>query len=94
MSLLGKGSAETKLGFLFDMYDSDKSGQLEKKEMEAIINQMKVVAKSLNRDENSANEFVKGLLAKIDKVRLLGMVYYFFFFIITFSFFVGWLWHN
>jgi len=67
MSLLGKGTAETKLGFLFDMYDGDKSGHLEKKEMEAIVAQMIVVAKALNRDQASANEFVKGLLAKIDK---------------------------
>lgn len=64
LSVIGKGSADEKLAFTFDLYDTDHSGYLDNKEAEAVLNQMKRVAASMGRQ---ADDFVEGLLKKLDK---------------------------
>ena len=63
LSVVGKGSTDDKLAFTFDLYDSDKSGFLDRKEAEAVLNQMKRVAATLGRQ---ADDFIVGMLDKLD----------------------------
>merc|ERR1711916_10682 len=63
LSVVGKGTADEKLAFTFDLYDDDKNGYLDRQEAEAVLNQMKRVAATLGR---TADDFIVGLLDKLD----------------------------
>ncbi len=63
LSVVGKGTTDEKLAFTFDLYDADKSGHLDRREAEAVLNQMKRVAMTLGRQ---ADDFIEGLLDKLD----------------------------
>merc|ERR1711991_1043529 len=43
LSVVGKGSADEKLAFTFDLYDDDKSGYLDRQEAEQVLKQMQRV---------------------------------------------------
>jgi Ca2+-binding EF-hand superfamily protein len=64
--MVSKGTPEEKLTILFKTYDKDDSGELDKAEVNAIMDQMRVVAKSLGRDPEKAEDFAKAILAKLD----------------------------
>lgn len=66
LSLVAKGSAEEKLRILFSAYDKDGSGQLDRDEVVAVLEQMRVVSKSLGRDPEKADDFAKAIIAKLD----------------------------
>lgn len=67
MSLVSKGTTVEKLTILFNSYDKDASGELDKSEIEAVLGQMRAVARSLGRDETKAEDFSKAILAKLDQ---------------------------
>jgi Ca2+-binding EF-hand superfamily protein len=52
---------------MFDVFDDDKSGHLDRAEVSKIIEQMKAVAVVLKRDPEHVDQFMKALLTKIDK---------------------------
>ena len=64
LSVIGKGSADEKLAFTFDLYDADKSGYLDRQEATHVLNQMRRVAASMGRQ---ADDFIDGLVKKLDK---------------------------
>ena len=64
LSVVGKGSADEKLAFTFDLYDDDKSGYLDRQEAEQVLKQMQRVAATLGR---TADDFIVGLLEKLDQ---------------------------
>jgi len=64
LSIIGKGSTDDKLAYTFDLYDTDKSGYLDRKEAEHVLSQMRRVASSMGRH---ADDFIEGLLKKLDK---------------------------
>jgi len=66
LSVLGKGSGEDKLSFMFDVYDADRSGVLDAAEVTAVINQMKVVAEALGRDSRKMEPFIQNILKKAE----------------------------
>mmetsp|Transcript_124043 Transcript_124043/g.175000 ORF Transcript_124043/g.175000 Transcript_124043/m.175000 type:complete len:183 (-) Transcript_124043:44-592(-) len=63
LSVIGKGSTDDKLSFTFDLYDADGSGDLDKEECRNLLNQMKRVAASLDRN---ADDFIEAMLVKLD----------------------------
>jgi Ca2+-binding EF-hand superfamily protein len=81
LSVVGKGSSDDKLAFTFDLYDTDKSGYLDRKECEHVLQQMKRVAATLGRQGKErkcqrvnvfwlfliADDFIVGTLDKLDK---------------------------
>jgi diacylglycerol kinase (ATP) len=67
LSVISKGKPEEKLAYLFDVYDINGDATLDKDELNKIVEQMKTVAKELGRDEASINDFIAGLMKKIDK---------------------------
>lgn len=66
LSLVSKGSAEEKLNILFKAYDKDDSGHLDKDEVNAVLEQMRTVARSLGRDPEKADDFNKAVISKLD----------------------------
>lgn len=52
---------------MFDVFDDDKSGHLDRKEVQKIIDQMKAVAVVLKRDPSQVDQFMSALISKIDK---------------------------
>ncbi|KAF2076671.1 hypothetical protein CYY_002041 [Polysphondylium violaceum] len=66
LSIIGKGDATDKLTVLFDLYDKDNSGTLEKTEVQALINLMISVGKSMGKKEEDIGRFVTKLMEKID----------------------------
>ncbi len=64
LSVVGKGSSDDKLAFTFDLYDTDKSGYLDRKECEHVLQQMKRVAATLGRQ---ADDFIVGSKKKEKK---------------------------
>ena len=63
LSVVGKGTAEEKLAFTFDLYDDDKNGYLDRAEAEQVLKQMQRVAATLGR---TADDFIAGLIDKLD----------------------------
>lgn len=52
---------------MFDVFDDDKSGHLDRSEVQKIVDQMKAVAVVLKRDPEHVDQFMKALISKIDK---------------------------
>ena len=67
LSLVSKGTTVEKLTILFTSYDRDGSGELDKTEVNAILDQMRVVAKGLGRDPEKAEDFAKAVMNKLDQ---------------------------
>eukprot|EP00727_Mastigamoeba_balamuthi_P002154 m51a1_g11936 putative calcium-binding protein (193) ;mRNA; f:715257-716114 len=66
LSILGKGTKEQKLSYLFDLYDLDKSNSLTRDEVTAILHHMFNVAAALGRTGEKAENFIRGILSKLD----------------------------
>lgn len=66
-SLLTECASALRCAVMFDVFDADKSGTLEKSEVEKIVEQMKAVSVALKRDPEHVDAFMKALLVKIDK---------------------------
>merc|ERR1711924_397109 len=50
LSVVGKGTAEEKLAFTFDLYDDDKNGYLDRAEAEQVLKQMQIDKLDDNKD--------------------------------------------
>uniref|UniRef100_A0A6B2L6T2 EF-hand domain-containing protein n=1 Tax=Arcella intermedia TaxID=1963864 RepID=A0A6B2L6T2_9EUKA len=66
LSLLTRGTTEEKLGYMFDAFDKDKSGELDTNEIHLITEQMKTVAEFLQRDPKKIEPFIENILKKAD----------------------------
>ncbi|GAM26384.1 hypothetical protein SAMD00019534_095590 [Acytostelium subglobosum LB1] len=66
MSIIGKGTPEEKLGFMFDVYDKDKSGTLEASEIDDLSQTMVSVGKEIGTLDGDIKTFVDKLLQKVD----------------------------
>jgi len=66
LSVIGKGNPEEKLMFMFDAFDTDRSGFLDRTEVVAVVGQMRTVAEALGRDPRKIEPFVEGVLRKAD----------------------------
>ena len=67
LNQVGQGDPKEKLGYVFDMYDADKSGSLDRKEVEHIIDQMTKVAEATGGPlSHNTKEFNQSLMLKLD----------------------------
>ncbi|EDO25696.1 predicted protein [Nematostella vectensis] len=71
LSIISRGSKETKLRWAFEIYDSDGSGEVSKKEMLEIVRSIfrlagEEVTAKLPRDENTPEKFTSKLFLKLD----------------------------
>ena len=68
ISVTAQGDARKKLILAFKMYDVDKNGKVDKKEMQKIIEAVyDLLGEELRKGENSPAERVKTIMAKLDK---------------------------
>ncbi len=68
ISITAQGDATKKLVLAFKMYDVDQNGNVDKKEMEKIIEAIyDLLGEEHRKGENSPRERVKKIMAKLDK---------------------------
>jgi diacylglycerol kinase (ATP) len=64
--VVSKGKPEEKLSYLFGVYDSDKSGTLDKNELSVIIERMRATSVALGTDVDKSKNFIEGIMTKLD----------------------------
>jgi Ca2+-binding EF-hand superfamily protein len=68
ISITAQGDAKKKLVLAFKMYDVDKNGRVDKKEMEKIIEAIyDLLGEEHRKGENAPSERVKTIMHKLDK---------------------------
>ncbi len=68
ISVTSQGDIREKLQMAFNMYDINKNGSIDRKEMEKIIDAIyDLLGEENRRGENSSSERVKKIMSKLDK---------------------------
>jgi len=66
IELIESSDNEKKLDFLFQTFDTDRSGSIDGPEIQGIVNQMRGIGAAMGRQESSLENFIQGLLKKLD----------------------------
>lgn len=66
LGVLGPGSKEEKLRYIFKVYDEDKNGVLTANELDNIVQQMYLVSFAAGRTTEKDSKFISALVKKLD----------------------------
>jgi len=66
LSLLCHGSVDDQLRLLFEVYDDNDSGTLERAEVEKIIRHMKKMSAAMGMDSDNMEPFIVAIFKKLD----------------------------
>ena len=66
LAVLCTGTPEEKLGYLFTVYDTSKSGVIDRDELAILIRRMHETAVTLGRSDAQADALVDAILSKLD----------------------------
>lgn len=66
LGILGPGTKEEKLKYIFNVYDNDKNGVLTSNELDEIVKQMYSVSFAVGRSAEKDSSFIRALVKKLD----------------------------
>ena len=66
LGILGPGTKEEKLRYIFKVFDEDKNGVLTADELDNIIQQMYLVSFAIGRTSERDSDFIHGITKKLD----------------------------